>query len=986
MFARLGFISVLAVCGVLSVARSVPAQPGGHLQVTLSGQVVGEDGQSVAGASIQPIGWKQNGAAIKADGEGRFSFAAETGGGGWIYSGLVALAADGRLGFLSVELAKPEPVRVVVKPARELKVLVQDRDGNPAAGADVQFHAAMRLLVTGETDAHGAITCRVPADARNWAVLARKSQLGFDYRTSERGRGSTDEPYPLPGEIKLQLDGARTVRVTTVDRSGKPVAGVKVGVWYLQKPGYDADINLSGTFATWPVTNSEGVVVLDWLPEKFVRNLPIMPSSEDYYPRENATSILADKPASDVKIELLPMEGLSGRVTRADGRPAAGMTVTVCGQGTSHNAFLGSAKTDNDGRYELSVYSEQAYLVRAGDEALASPCRGDIVVRAGQPASGVDLVVGPATRIEGRVTVGNDKRPVGKSYISAVIDRGEITKDLPRQPNDRIYYGLRMYFNVQTDAEGKFQLLLGPGDYQLSDPARTQPAKLTITAENPPPRIVQDFQMPRTETGPFAGCVVDSEGRPVAGALVDGHYASSQARRSFRELKTDEQGRFKVERSLDSLVLRARTADGKLAGVIQSEAEQTDITIEIRPVTTAAGRLRDLEGKAIAQRELRYGICVYLGESGRSAFHDAFGGVATTDEGGNFKLAGLVPGQAYSLSIRIDEHSSHGVTEVTVPDAKPLALGELTADPNPTKPYVPPTPAERTATAFAAKRDMPIAERMENLLAEAKREYVRPMLLFGQASDPACVELFRLFGHQEADGDKAAKPDYRSPAELRWEFELAALDVSRPELRDLAAKLKIDLAAGKPVLAMLNRDGSLAETLPLEPQDKKLDPRPIGSWLARHKLPTRDAQKMLDDALAQAKAEDKKVFFILSASWCGPCRMLARFLAPHKPELEKHFVFVKLDISRDEHAEALQERFKESAQGGVPWFCILDREANVLTTSNLPKVNPQYGTSNMGFPTLPAEVEHFAQMLRTTAPKLPEEKLAEYKAELLKKK
>jgi hypothetical protein len=195
-----------------------------------------------------------------------------------------------------------------------------------------------------------------------------------------------------------------------------------------------------------------------------------------------------------------------------------------------------------------------------------------------------------------------------------------------------------------------------------------------------------------------------------------------------------------------------------------------------------------------------------------------------------------------------------------------------------------------------------------------------------------------------------------------------------------------DLAGGKPVLAMLNSDGSLPEMLTLEAKEKKLESRLIGGWMAKHRLPTRDAQKMLDEALAKAKAEDKKVFFILSASWCGPFRMLARFLAPHKSEVEKHFVFVKLDISRDDHVDELRERFKESADGGVPWYCILDPEAKVLTTSNVPKDNPKYGSSNMGFPSLPAVVEHFVGMLRSTAPGLSAEKLAEYKAELIKKK
>jgi hypothetical protein len=114
--------------------------------------------------------------------------------------------------------------------------------------------------------------------------------------------------------------------------------------------------------------------------------------------------------------------------------------------------------------------------------------------------------------------------------------------------------------------------------------------------------------------------------------------------------------------------------------------------------------------------------------------------------------------------------------------------------------------------------------------------------------------------------------------------------------------------------------------------------------------------------------------------------MLARFLAPHKDELDKHFVFVKLDVSRDEQADELKERFKESRTSGVPWYCILEADGKVLASSNLPKVNPRYGTSNMGFPTLPPEVEHFVGMLKAGAPRLADERLAEYKAELLKKK
>jgi thiol-disulfide isomerase/thioredoxin len=408
----------------------------------------------------------------------------------------------------------------------------------------------------------------------------------------------------------------------------------------------------------------------------------------------------------------------------------------------------------------------------------------------------------------------------------------------------------------------------------------------------------------------------------------------------------------------------------------------------IGPVASASGTLKDLEGKPVGDRELTYGIRIFQGEPLRSPFSDSFGGTTKTDTQGRFSLVGLVPGEAYQLNVKIDDHSSRTVTEVIPQDAQPLALGELSADPNPTKPYVPPTPAERAAQGFAAKRDMPLGDRLDNLLAEARREYTQPLLLFGKADDPACIELYRLLEHSDALSDEEkAKGDFVSPDELRWEFELAALDIDLPEIREQATKMKIELAAGVPVLAVLDQQGSLVTTLPLELKGKKLDSRSIGGWMAEHKLPTRDAQQMLDEALAKAQQEDKRVFFILSASWCGPCRMLARFLAPHKSELEKHFVFVKLDVSRDEHADELKARFKESASGGVPWYCILNAEdAQVLCTSNVPGGNPRSGNSNMGFPTLPKEVEHFVGMLKTTAPRLAEEKLAEYKAELLKKK
>jgi thiol-disulfide isomerase/thioredoxin len=188
------------------------------------------------------------------------------------------------------------------------------------------------------------------------------------------------------------------------------------------------------------------------------------------------------------------------------------------------------------------------------------------------------------------------------------------------------------------------------------------------------------------------------------------------------------------------------------------------------------------------------------------------------------------------------------------------------------------------------------------------------------------------------------------------------------------------------MLAILNEDGKLAATYPLRlDAAKKLDGSALGAFLLEHKLATRDAERMLADALVKARAEDKRVFLIMSASWCGPCRMLARFLAVHKPELDRHYVFVKLDVSRDEHAESLRRRYEKGEHNGVPWYVILDTDGVPLVTSNTDAVKREYGMTNIGFPSSKAGIDHFLDMLRQTAPRLPAESLEALRAALAKK-
>jgi RNA polymerase sigma factor (sigma-70 family) len=884
---------------------------------------------------------------------------------------------------LSTDEAK-QPVRVVCKPAREVDVRVLDRDGRPVTEAAVAFLAERSPVADGRTDADGRWTVLVPADGTDWTILARKAGVGFDYAVAG-SPGDRKALKPLPEQLTMTLDGARTVRVKAVDRDDHPIAGVNVGLSSIQKASHDWFNNWFDSNAElWPVTDRDGIAVLDWLPAPLGNGMALSGYAEGLYDLQPAW-IPGDRPVDSVTITFLPVETLSGRVTHADGRPAAGVRVSVSGHGPADgrggNAWNGLALTDADGRYRVKALSEQVYVVAVKGKEWAAPYRADVVVHAGKPVDGVNFVLGRPTRMHGRLTVGKVGKPAPRSSILVMISR-DMASDTIGIRGKKYHPQAEMHEWVPTDEHDEYEIFLGPGEYRMTGPGQVDAVTLRIPADNPPAEITQDIdETPGPTTGPFAVQVVDAANRPVAGVVVEGWYPSTRARRRFVEQKTDEEGRFRTDRTHTPLVLRARSADGKVAGVTRIDADVAECRLVVGPVATATGRLLDLDGKALAQRYLRHGIRIHDDEEEDRPFYDAFGGSVPTDAQGRFSLPDMVPGQTYHVVLELAEGGGRGVTTVTPKGPGALDLGDLRVDPVLNRPYVPPTPEKRTANAFASQRSTPPNTRKDNLLIEARREHTRPLLLFGRPADAACIDLFLAFSEEPAQAGDVGKAGREPPlpSVLRWEFELASLDLDQPDARQFAEGLGVAAGQGEPpLLVVLSDDGSVAAKHPLRlEQGGKLDRRGLSRFLLGQRLAARDAETMLADALVKAKAEGKSVFLIFSASWCGPCRRLARFLDSQMAELERHYVFVRPDISRDEHAESLRERYPESQGGGIPWYAILDASGKPRITSNTAKPTRQTGSTNVAFPGTRRGVEHFLKMLKETAPHLSVDKLAE---------
>ena len=103
--------------------------------------------------------------------------------------------------------------------------------------------------------------------------------------------------------------------------------------------------------------------------------------------------------------------------------------------------------------------------------------------------------------------------------------------------------------------------------------------------------------------------------------------------------------------------------------------------------------------------------------------------------------------------------------------------------------------------------------------------------------------------------------------------------------------------------------------------------------------------------------------------------MLASFLDKNRTIWEKDYVWVKMDL-RWPHAMDIMKSLRGDADGGVPWFAILDANGKVLATSN------KSDGANIGFPSEVEEIDHFVQMFKSTKQRMTEEDLVGLKKHL----
>ena len=609
----------------------------------IRGVVVDEAGQPVKGASVRLFLAYKMREPVNTGADG--TFAMKVDGYMLLSENLIASANDDDLQGVGTynepQSRKPaDLVRLTVKPSRSVVVHVRDQAGKPVADAAVEA-LGYGYSASGKTAANGDVTLRVAADAEVRWVVGLKAKAGFDYHENYRERHAI-HAAALPSEVNLVLDGARTTVIKAEDSAGRPVPNVPFYPWTIFKPGKIDYANIGGSRIVYASTDKNGRATFDWLPSRFDQGISFSTPPEEYScperPVENS-----ELASTEIPVKLLRNTPIRGTVRFADGRPAPGILLVAQGGEMSPPMRTRSAE---DGTYAMAVYPGQSYMIGVVDEAFAARSLRGIIVREGEPLTGLDLTLAEGTLLHGHV-----RKPLGtpswEDDTVRIVERGDVSQ-VPMRGENLLRW-------TAIDEAGHYQIRLGPGQYLIMKPYTNGTVDLRVGTEK---EVVRDFlsvdaiKSSRTMKGVAIEKSANGD-KPIPGALVE--YATS--RTSVNRTFADDRGMFQFNDLPEVPVLvYVRNKEGTLAGFTSVDKDFNNVRASASQASRVRGRVVDEQGEPLAGRQVR----VWFDDKDNPRRTGRFNAYGRTNSEGRFLFSGLPAGSSAEVMTEDPSNSERG--------------------------------------------------------------------------------------------------------------------------------------------------------------------------------------------------------------------------------------------------------------------------------------------------------------------------------------
>jgi RNA polymerase sigma factor (sigma-70 family) len=483
-------------------------------------RVLGPDGRPVAGAVVEPFHFKTQRAydilpkamspAVRAVTDA---------------SGRARLPAIPREGFFTVKVSgeavgsqqlrlrdqatEPAEREIRLRPVGRIEGRVVANRPELARGITVYMSttdpSGQGAMGLDRTEGDAVVTTGPDGSFVVPAIAAGKLTVGMrvDQALSVRPRIPVDLDIPLGRTTRVDIPLDKAVRVVGVIRvkgSGDPVPSAEISIGYGASRQHDSVVSDGqGRFTAHVLAGNVTMQVIS-MNESFVQLG--QPWAERYQVPKGAEAF--DLPP----IEVVRAVEIKGRLVDAENRPMANVGIS----GLSGNRRYGFGRTDQAGSFTLSQVPADLDLGyqfsrndHEGPRAAEIVTKEPLLLRAGtttRPSGANPTAVG----IRGRV-IDENGRPVEGAGITLAIE----ANDTLRQES------------LTTDSAGDYQdlnpIVKGTTYWSIVTPGKFAiAASEPVTAKTTDPIVLPPIRVARLRT--IVGRVVDTEGRPVAGAHV----------------------------------------------------------------------------------------------------------------------------------------------------------------------------------------------------------------------------------------------------------------------------------------------------------------------------------------------------------------------------------------------------------------------------------------------------------------------------------